>query len=310
MNLRSVDLNLLVALDALLTEQHVSRAASRIGLSQPAMSNALGRLRLIFHDDLFVRTASGMLPTPRAEQLIEPVRQTLRQIEQVFESDLSFEPASSVARISIRLSDLLGYLLLPPLLTDIGRTAPGISLDVVHLSPARTVDALDRDDIQLAVSMSLDHPSSIRSEPLLSDSMVCMMRRDHVLASRDLTLDEFLTQKHLKVSMSPTDTRFVDNVLTEMGLQRTIAVNVPHWLLVPRILEKTDLISVLPGRIASLLQGQTLCLKSLPFVSASFDWSAYWHRRRDTNRVVKWLRGRLKFVCNDIKIQLYQDLEL
>ena len=297
MNLRSIDLNLLVALDALLSEQHVSRAAERVGLSQPAMSNALGRLRRVFRDDLLVRTASGMQPTRQAELLREPLKQALRQVERVLDSGVGFDPAVATATLSLRMSDLLGYAILPPLLADISRTAPGVGLDVLHLSPQHTLDALERDEIHAAVSMSLDHPVSIRSEPLLADRMVCVMRRGHPLSRDALTMDAFLSASHLKVSMSPSDRRFVDDILRREGRQRRIVLNVPHWLLVPRILGASDLISVMPGRFAAALQDPDLVCLEAPFASEPFDWRLYRHRRHDGEGPVEWLCGRLRRVC-------------
>jgi len=160
-NLRSVDLNLLVVLDALLRERHVTRAARTVGLSQPAMSSALARLRNVFKDELLVRTAAGMQPTPRAEALIEPVRQAIGQIERVLENDQGFDAANSERRFVLRLSDLLSYLILPRLMAEIGGSAPRIALDIKHLSPLRTIDALERDEIDAAVSMGLEHTGTI-----------------------------------------------------------------------------------------------------------------------------------------------------
>lgn len=293
MNLRTVDLNLLVALDALLTEGHVTRAANRIGLSQPAMSNALGRLRQVFRDDLLVRTAAGMQPTAHAEALREPLRLVLRQIEGVLESSGSFQPARATTTLALRLSDLLAYQILPPLLDEIGRTAPGITLDILHLAPTPTVDALERDEVQAAISMSLEHSSSIRSEPLLADRMVCVMRRGHPLARRTLTMERFMAASHLRVSMSPTDLRFVDDVLRQTGLTRRVAVNVPHWLLVPHVLRRTDLLSVMPERFAAAIGGDDLVRKKLPFSSSPFEWRLYRHRRHDRNPAVAWICERL-----------------
>ena len=296
MNLRALDLNLLVALDALLTEAHVTRAADRIGLSQPAMSNALGRLRQVFRDDLLVRTANGMQPTAQAEALREPLRLVLRQIERVFEGSGSFEPGSATATLALRLSDLLAYQILPPLLAEIGSAAPGITLDILHLAPTPTVDALERDEIHAAISMSLEHSSSVRSEPLLPDRMVCVMRRGHPLAHRTLTLEDFMAASHLKVSMSPTDRRFVDDILRRTGLTRRVAVNVPHWLLVPHILRRTDLISVMPERFAAAIGGSDFVRRDVPFSSAPFEWRLYRHRRHDGNPAVAWLCERLRQV--------------
>lgn len=290
MNLRSIDLNLLVALEALLHERHVTRAADRVGLSQPAMSNALGRLRHLFADDLLVRTAKGMQPTPKAELLRQQVQQVMKQIERVLECDGSFQAHASKRSFTIRMSDLLSMLLLPPMLDELRRSSPGVALDIVHLPPADTVDALDRDEIDLAVSMGLDHSRAILSRELLSDSMVCIMSRKHVLARKELTLERFLGYRHLKVSMSPTDLRFVDDVLSRRGISRDVALNVPHWLVVPHVLAGSDYLAVMPGRLARRIAGDALIVKELPFGTQPFKWSLYWHRRHDSNPAVVWLR--------------------
>jgi DNA-binding transcriptional LysR family regulator len=299
MNLRSVDLNLLVALDALLTELHVTRASEKVGLSQPAMSNALSRLRHLFKDDLLVRTPTGMQATPRALELAEPTRQVLRQIERVFDHDTEFDPAVAQRTFTVRLSDLLGLILLPSLLEGWGARAPGLHLDVVHLSPSKTVEGLERDEIDLAVSMGLGHSTAIQSEVLMEDRMVCAMREDHPAAGGPMGFDQFLAHPHLKVSMSPTDLRFVDDVLARDGLKRRLALNVPHWLLVPHVLNQSDLLSVMPQRLASALTaaGHRLAVRDLPFASEPFAWSLYWHRRHDKNPAITWLRARFRSIA-------------
>ncbi|WIM10212.1 MAG: Transcriptional regulator, LysR family [Enhydrobacter sp.] len=166
-SLRSIDLNLLVALDALLSERHVTRASRRVGLSQPAMSNALGRLRRMFGDELLVRTSTGMMPTPRATELAEPLQQLLRQVGRVLESDASFDPKTSNRAFNIRMSDILGCLILPPLMARKPATSQ-TTYNILHLPPADTVDALERDEIDVAVSMQLEPSNAIRAEKVLS----------------------------------------------------------------------------------------------------------------------------------------------
>ena len=292
-NLRSVDLNLLVVLDALLRERHVTRAGRSVGLSQPAMSSALARLRNVFKDELLVRTAAGMQPTPRAQTLVEPVRQTIGQIERVLEADKGFEAAKSKRRFSIRLSDLLSYLLLPSLMAEITRAAPHVSLDVRHLSPMQTIDALERDEIDVAVSMGLEHTGTINSQVLFQDRMVCVMRGSHPLASGRITLKRFLRTRHLKVSMAPTDIRFADDVLSKSNAERDVALNVPHWLLVPHVLASTAYVTVMPGAFAAAIRDKALVVRELPFAESSFDWCLYWHRRQQENPANKWLRERI-----------------
>lgn len=299
MNLRSIDLNLLVALDALLSERHVTKASERVGLSQPAMSNALGRLRGLFKDELLVRTATGMQPTPRATELVEPLRQLLRQVERVLESDSGFDPETSERLFTVRMSDILACLILPLLLA---RRPAGtrIGYNVLHLPPTQTVDALERDEVDLAVSMGLEHSNAIRSEKLLQDRMVCLMRSRHPAAEGALTLPRIIAHEHMKVSMSPTDVRFVDDVLAGLGHQRKIALNVPHWLLVPHVLKRTDLLAVMPGHLATALMDTDLRMKELPFRSAPFHWMMYWHRRHDQSKANRWLREELRRVCAEL----------
>ena len=292
-NLRAVDLNLLVVLDALLRERHVTRAAHAVGLSQPAMSGALARLRHLFADALFVRTAAGMQPTPRAEALIEPVRQALAHVERLLEADRGFDAAASSRRYVVRLSDLLGHLLLPRLMGSIAQRAPRVSLDVVHLSPLATSDALGTGAVDVAVSMGLAHTSAIRKQALFGDRMVCLMRAGHPLATRRLTLRRFLSARHLKVSMSPADTRFVDDVLSISQASRDVALNVPHWLLVPHVVGSTDYVAVVPRAFTAAIAHGALVVRDLPFASKRFDWCLYWHQRHQNDAANCWLRERI-----------------
>jgi len=300
MNLRSVDLNLLVIFDALMQERHVTRAALRIPMSQPAMSNALARLRHVFKDDLFIRGVGTMEPTPRAIELSESIRQILRQTERLMSSDIHFDPASAEREFSTRMSDLVGCLVLPKVLSALAETAPKVRLDIVHLSPEKTVQALEADQLDFCLSMQLQHASNIRSAVLFMDQMVCVMRADHPLTSGKLTLTRFLEAEHLRVAMSPTDIRFVDNVLAEQGRTRKVVAKIPHWLLVPPILQKTNLIAVISGKLASRLSEEGIKVRPLPFPSKPFSWDIYWHRRNDNSAAHRWIRDLVSSACSDL----------
>ena len=241
-----------------------------------------------------------MEPTPRALELAGPVRQTLRQIERLFENDETFDPATSTLRFAARMSDTLEFLLLPPLLALMRRDAPAMGLDVVHLSPEGTVQALESDKLDLAVSTGLSYPASVRSRVLFRDKMVCIVSRNGGPALRAISMDEFIERRHLRVSISPTDSRFVDNVLAEVGLKRDIALNLPHWVLIPRIIEKTDLIAVMPERLARAIASDAISVVPLPFRAPSFDLTLYWHRRYDGSKAHRWLRSALMTVCKSI----------
>jgi DNA-binding transcriptional LysR family regulator len=295
MNLRTVDLNLLVVLEALLAERHVSRAALRIGLSQPAMSNALARLRASFGDALLVRTPAGMELTDRARELADPVALALREAERVFTVRSKFDPATCDRRFVLRMSDLLGRLFLPHIAAALSREAPQASLEVAHLSPARTVHALETDACDAAISMGLSHGGAIRGDELLADRMVCVLRQGHPAARRRLDIAGFLALDHLRVSISPVDRRFVDDVLARSGKSRRVVLNAPHWLVVPDVLRATDLAAVMPARLAQVVAApaQGFLLRELPFETTAFHWTLYWHRRREGSAEHAWFRRLL-----------------
>ena len=283
-------MNLLVMFDALMAERHVTRAAARAAMSQPAMSNALSRLRILFKDELLVRTAHGMEPTARAIELSESVRQILLQTERLVLTDSSFDPGSSERTFTIRMSDLVGSLLLPGCVRKLASIAPGITLDVLHIAPERSVRALEEDHLDFAISFDLAHGRLIRSDTLMSDRMVCAMRKGHPLSAGRMTMNRFLDARHLRVAMSPTDLRFVDSQLATQGLGRKISVNVPQWLLVPEMLRQTDLLGVISERIGNKLESQGIVCKPLPFESPEFEWKIYSQHRHVHSRAHAWMK--------------------
>jgi DNA-binding transcriptional LysR family regulator len=300
MNLRALDLNLLVVFDALITERHVTRAAHRVAMSQPAVSNALARLRYVFKDELFIRRAGIMEPTPRALELGDAVRQILRQTERLLTTDVGFEPRTSTRAFTARMSDLIGYLALPRIAAQLRERAPSMSMTVLHMAPDRTLKALEDDQLDFALSMELKHLRSIRSEALFQDRMCCVMRADHPLAGTALTLKKFMAARHLRVSMSPTDTRFVDSILADRGLQREVHLNVPHWLLIPPVLGATDLIAVVSSKLAARFAAEGIVARPLPFKSEGFSWRIYWHRRYEKSPAHAWVRETILAACKDL----------
>jgi DNA-binding transcriptional LysR family regulator len=296
-SLRAIDLNLLVVLDALAVERNVTRAARRVGLTQSAMSNALRRLRRLFDDELYLRTPRGMEPTPRGLELVDGVRQTLRQAERLFATDLGFDPATSRRAFTGRMSDLVGYLALPGIAARLRERAPLMTLDVLHMAPERALQALGDHQLDFAISMGLEHASAILSDALMQDRMCCVMGPRHPLATRRLTLDRFLEARHLRVAMSPTDKRFVDDALAARDLRRNVVMTVPHWMLIPPLLQSCDLVAVVSRRFAARLAPAGILTKALPFESPPFEWMVYWHRRDDQSAAHRWLRELVREAC-------------
>lgn len=290
MNLRNLDLNLLVALNALLEEQHVTRAALRLGLSQPAMSNALTRLRQTFNDELLVRTPTGMEPTARAVDLQRPLRNVLREIEKITDRN-DFVPTRSTKLFRLRMGDLHNVFFLPSIRASIERGAPHVQLSVAYMPPVATVEAIINDDIDIAISIGLDHPKSIRSVDFYSDRLVCVMRHGHPAAAKRMTMEHYLSLDHIKVAQSPADRRFIDDELARLGRVRRIPLQVQHWLVAPDIVKQTNLVSATWDRVAHrYVRSGELIARPLPFGPRIFNFRLYWHRRNERDAAHRWLR--------------------
>jgi len=300
MNLRSIDLNLLVIFDTLMREKHVTRAAQKVPMSQPAMSSALSRLRLLFADELFIRVNGQMEPTPRALEISIGVTKILKEAERLMMSEVTFEPQKSMLSFSGRMADLLGFMLLPDFLSSVTSQAPGMKINIEHTPIDKTIPALEDGNLDFVVSSQLRHTSGIISEPVITDRLVCVMRRDHPLSAAPLTMANFLSTSHLHVATSSADVRFVDDVLSGKRLSRNIAVTIPHWLTLPFVLAKTDLISVVSEKMASTAHFSGLNRVALPFEAPPFSWNLYWHKRDVNNVAHLWLREQIFKACKAI----------
>ena len=301
MNLRMVDLNLLVVFEALMSERHVTRAAQKIHISQPAMSNALRRLRALFQDDVLVRTPTGMEPTPRALELDDPTRQILRQITGVLDTDAGFDPKRSEHAFRVRMGDIHAALVMPRVMERAGREAPRMRFDAIHLHPNATVAALEADEVDCAISTGLRHAGSIRSVPLYRDRLVCVFRTGHPTARHPMTLEDFLALAHLKVAQSPVDTRFIDDDLARRKLRRRIALTVQHWLAAPYILRRSDLVTAMWERMArGINRDGKLAIGKLPLGPAHTTFHLYWHRRYDRHAAHQWMRRLIIDACAEL----------
>jgi DNA-binding transcriptional LysR family regulator len=298
-NLRTVDLNLLVAFDALMTERNVTRAAGSIGLSQPAMSNALARLRVVFSDPLLVRTPNGMQPTMRAVELIDMVQGALNQVRRVFDKQPAFDPASANQNFVVRMGDMNELIFLPRIIAALRARAPGITLEVKHLSPEGTIAALEADSVELALSTGLRHTSSVQSKGLLPDQIVLVLRKGHPFITAKNQVGEFLELAHIRVSQSPADTRFLDDYLARRKLKRHVVLTLPHWLAAPAVAAQTDLVTVVSARMALELDDR-LAILPLPLGPQRFTWTLYWHRRHETQAAHHWLRSLIEDVARTL----------
>ncbi len=254
MNLASLDLNLLVALDALVGEAHVGRAARKVGLSQPAMSHALARLRDLMADPLLVRTGSRMELTPRAQMLRAPLAHALDSVRGLFVSE-RFDPATARRRFVLMMPDLVADLLMPPLLARLGATAPGVRLDLVPFrGPAAITDAFAR-GLDLILACLPDAFAGFHRQRIYSDTDMLAVRRGHPARARLHQLAAFLEARHVAVACDGAREDMIDAWLRRRGVVRRIALTVPSYLQALRMAARTDLVAFVPGRLVAALSG-------------------------------------------------------
>jgi len=300
MNLRSLDLNLLVVFDALMREQHVTRAANAIGLSQPAFSNALTRLRERLGDELFIRTPTGMKPTPWALELSGPVSTALQDIKNALDG-VSFDPATSKRRFSVATPDYATITLFPKLLCRLQSEAPDIVLQA--LTPSLHYgEYLDNQRADIALFNWPDPPDRFKSEVLFQEDWVCVMRPDHPMASKPATIDRYSSVKHLLISAKGERRNWVDEVLAEHGRTRHVAYAMPTYGPAPVILDKTDLVLTCPASVAREFKERTGMLVSKCPIHTPLSVKSIhmvWHSRLGNHPAHIWLRDLLREVAYD-----------
>ena len=299
MNVRDVDLNLLRVFDAVLAERGVTPAAVRLGLTQPAVSNALARLRKLFGDALFVRTPRGVDATPFARELAEPVRQALALLESALAHGPGFDPGTSTRAFRFYMSDLGQIEFLPPLVERVQRTARGVRLEAVALEVEDIANALAAGALDLAIGFLPGLGPPLRRRPLFRDPYVCLMRADHPAVGKTLTKKKFLEASHALVSYRGGH-RVIEEALERAGLARRIALRVPHFTVVPMVLERTDLILTLPAKVARVFERRGK-FKSLPppVPIPPADVAVHWHERFEADPGNRWLRELVTELLSD-----------
>jgi DNA-binding transcriptional LysR family regulator len=293
MDIRSVDLNLLVALDALLGERNVTRAAARLNLSQSAMSAALARLRALFGDPLLLRTAGGMLPTSKGQELAAPVKQVLADVGRLVQQAGAFDPASARVTFTIAASDYVEFAILPRLVDFLEANAPLARFAVRAMDFGAIGRQLEAGEVDLGILGAGFAPPNARSRPLFLERFVCVVRRDHPRIRDRLTLDEFCALEHLLVQPSGSGfTAQTDDALAAIGRRRQVRLSVPHFLLVPEILVRSDMIVVLPERLARGYRDRFRIFEP-PLEMPPFAIVEVWHERTHRDPALVWLRQAL-----------------
>lgn len=300
MNVSALDLNLLRVFDAVMAEGNVTRAAERLFLSQPATSHALGRLRHLLKDDLFVKVPGGVRPTPRAVELAEPIHEALATLERALNPP-QFDPAASTRIIRLATHDYFTTLLMGDVASYLAEHAPGISLRL-HPTSGRALEMLDQQEVDMAISAFGELPERFARAELFRDRYVCLVRRGHPLAKGRLSVERFAAARHLLVSPRGDERGFVDTELAGQGLTRQVAMIINQFAPAGRIVAGSDLVLTASERLAAMLVSEH-DLVELPYpldTPAAFSSSeVVWHRRLGEHPALAWFRDLLVGLAAD-----------
>ncbi|HWP19066.1 MAG TPA: LysR family transcriptional regulator [Burkholderiaceae bacterium] len=306
MNFRTLDLNLLRVFDEVMAERNLTRAAERLAMTQPAVSNALRRLRDALGDDLVVRTSSGVRPTPHAEALWPHVRAALDGLRAVIDPG-AFNPRENAATFQLAMADATAATLLPHLISAIEREQALTNLRTLPLTTRDPRALLERGEVDFAIGYfpdavaALSHEGSAASlhhERLWDDEYVCVMRRDHPLAGGPLTLDQFCEAHHLLVSFSGRAHGFVDQALAALHRTRRVVLTVNQFFTAGRVVTRSDLLTVLPRRFVPATGFEAeLVTRPLPLALQGVHVEVLWHQRHDRHPAYRWMLEQIRLAA-------------
>ncbi|MDO8250034.1 MAG: LysR family transcriptional regulator [Rhodoferax sp.] len=294
MELKDIDLNLLVIFNQLLIERKVSKVAENLGLGQPAVSNALARLRKLFGDELFLRTSSGMQPTPFADQLAESIGYALGMIHGAINAKNLFDPATSKRRFSVGMTDIGEIYFLPLLMEKLQKLAPEVSISTIRNTSINLKDSMEAGHIDLAVGLLPQLKAGFFQRRLFTQHYVCMFRHGHPLDKKKILPSDFFAADHVAIVSAGTGHGMVDEILDKNSPQRKVRLTVPHFVAVGHILQSTNLVATVPERLAERM-AKPFGLRyvphpvKLPQIAINLFWHAKYHK----DPANQWLRGLL-----------------
>jgi len=293
-HLSRLDLNLFVVFDAVYTEGGITAASKRLNLTQPAISHALGRLRELFGDALFVRQGRGIVPTPLARQMIDPVRQALQGLETTLQRTGRFDAATSRKHFTVGMRDVRELNVLPALLRNVMRAAPQVDISVVRAERKQLEAELAAGRLDAAIDIRLALSDEVRCQQVDSDRMVVVARARHPVVKRGLDLATYLGQEHILVSSRRRGFAFEDYELSRHGLQRRIRLRCQHYFAACRVVSENNLILTMAERYARIVN-QQFGNRILPFPLEipDYDGYLYWHANADADPANQWLREQL-----------------
>ncbi len=304
MNLSKINLNLLVALDALLTERHVTHAAHKVFVTQSAMSIALSQLRELLQDDLLVRSQQGMIPTKRALELHPQVQRLLNEIKTIVYATSVFDPSTASRVFQIGMSDYLELVILPRLIKKIAQVAPGITFKFSHLNSLdQYTPEMGQLELALGVICQGKAAPFMETESLFRDTAVCVGRKNHPLLAKPLTLKKFLQAKHISTNLyaGPVLTR-VDKALQDLGHEREVVISLPHMIPALYLVKETDFLLASVELLAKeMVEELGLVMHKIPFPIPPVDIYMAWPKYLATDPAHLWLRNLVRELCTELQ---------
>ncbi|WP_427162532.1 LysR family transcriptional regulator [Aliinostoc sp. HNIBRCY26] len=301
-DLSSIDLNLLVAFEVLLEERSVTVAAQRLYLGQPAMSAALGRLRLLFQDELFIRIGREMQPTAKALEIAPGISAALQQIRQTLESSRSFDPKTSKHTFAIGSSDYTSYVVVPKLLEVCRQVAPNVNFRLIGFEKDSVGELLEQREIDVALGFFQNSPRQSIQMPLFQEHFVGICRLGHpVISQGSITPEIFASVPQALFTLRRDDIGEIDKVLAKYHLQRRVMLTTPHLLILPAVISSSDLVTVIPSRLVTPFADQnTLEIFELPVQTEPWMISMLWSKLTNQDQASIWLRQILQSICQEI----------
>lgn len=295
MNFQRLDLNLMLVFEVLYAQRSVTLAARVLGMSQPTISVALNKMRMFFKDELFVRQAGSMQPTPFADSIADPIGRILQTIRSELLQERSFDPATTDRVFSVSMSDIGELVWLPALLRVLREQAPNTSIRCLSLKPNELKEAMANGSLDLAVGYFPDlSEASFFQQKLFDHPFACIVRRDHPRIGETISAEQFLEAEHAIVAAEGRSQEIFEKRMLDLGLRRRVLLRSPHYMSLPVLIAHSDMVSVVPRAVAQLAV-QTANVKALepPFYIPPIELKQFWHRRVNGDLAVIWFRGQV-----------------
>ena len=288
MKIKDTDLNLFIAFDVIYTEKNLTKSGQVLGITQPAVSNALARLRDLFNDELFIRTSRGMIPTPVANQLIGDIRNALSLIQNTISVSEKFDPSTAEMTFKISIGDTSEYRLLPLLIKQLAEIAPKVKVETYLTARKDAPRELASGAIDFSIDPPLQSDQHLKHEKIYQEDYVMIVRKDHpILKKQKITIEDYLDLSHIHISNRKTGMGHVDMTLYKLGLSRDIYLRAQHFLVAPYIVEQSDMaITTTKGFAVD----RNLAWRELPFDIDPLVLHLYWHENNDNESSSKWMR--------------------